>query len=307
MVSAPAADKKQGASMAATATERRRANRKKSFQWQGALKVRPVGQVQDFEASVKDVSDAGLGVEMAAALRIGDSVAITGILSNGLSKTTLQARAAKVMHCREIRAGYYSAGLTYTAEAAGLGADTPGPDYYDILQLSPKADPETIHRVYRLLAQRYHPDNGETGDAGQFKLILEAYRVLNDPEQRAAYDATLVRSRQLRWRIFDQAEASQGREGEKRKRAGILSLLYAQRLNQPQQPALGLHDMEELLGCPREHLEFPLWYLKESGCVTRTDNGRYTITVKGVDRNESDDGAALPSNRLLPGAIGKRP
>src|SRR5581483_2822175 len=196
---------------------------------------------------------------------------ITGILSNGLSKTTLQGRTARVMHCREIRAGHYSAGLTYTVEAKDANPDPAPPDYYDILQLSPKADPEMIHRVYRLLAQRYHPDNGETGDAAQFKLILEAYRVLNDPEQRAGYDTTLVRSRQLRWKIFDQAEVSQGREGEKRKRAGILSLLYAQRMNQPQQPALGIHDMEELLGCPREHLEFPLWYLKESGCLTRTD------------------------------------
>ena len=293
--------------MAATATERRRANRKKSFQWQGALKVRPVGQVQEFEASVKDVSDTGLGVEMAVYLRTGDSVAISGVLSNGLSRTTLQGRTAKVMHCREIRTGHYSAGLTYTVEAAPeSGADPTTPDYYDILQLSPKADPDTIHRVYRLLAQRYHPDNGETGDAAQFKLILEAYRVLNDPEQRAAYDATLVRSRQLRWKIFDQAEASQGREGEKRKRAGILSLLYAQRLNQPQQPALGIHDMEELLGCPREHLEFSLWYLKESGCLARTDNGRYSITVKGVERSESDDSAALPNNRLLAAAIGSR-
>jgi len=77
-------------------------------------------------------------------------------------------------------------------------------------------------------------------------------------------------------------------------------------MNQPQQPALGIHDMEELLGCPREHLEFPLWYLKESGCLTRTDNGRYSITVKGVERSESDEGATVPNNRLLSGAIAKR-
>jgi curved DNA-binding protein CbpA len=33
------------------------------------------------------------------------------------------------------------------------------PDYYEILQISPTAEPETVHRVYRLLAQRCHPDN----------------------------------------------------------------------------------------------------------------------------------------------------
>ena len=30
-------------------------------------------------------------------------------------------------------------------------------DYYELLQISQNAEPETIHRVYRLLAQRYHP------------------------------------------------------------------------------------------------------------------------------------------------------
>ena len=38
------------------------------------------------------------------------------------------------------------------------------PDYYETLQISPNADPDTIHRVYRLLAQRFHPDTQETGE-----------------------------------------------------------------------------------------------------------------------------------------------
>ena len=32
-------------------------------------------------------------------------------------------------------------------------------DYYEFLQISPHADTETIHRVYRYLAARFHPDN----------------------------------------------------------------------------------------------------------------------------------------------------
>ena len=58
-------------------------------------------------------------------------------------------------------------------------------DYYELLQISPNAEPETIHRVYRLLAQRFHPDNKETGDARRFRTIHEAYTVLTDPEKRA--------------------------------------------------------------------------------------------------------------------------
>ena len=50
---------------------------------------------------------------------------------------------------------------------------------------------------------------------------------------------------------------------------------------------------------PREHLEFSLWYLKETSCVSRTDNGRYAITAQGVDRAEKDDVVTLPRNRLL--------
>ena len=61
-------------------------------------------------------------------------------------------------------------------------------DYYEILQVSASADPETIHRVYRLLAQRFHPDNRETGNAGRFRAISEAYTVLSNPEERARYD-----------------------------------------------------------------------------------------------------------------------
>ena len=56
-------------------------------------------------------------------------------------------------------------------------------DFYEILEISPNAQPETIHRVYRLLAQSYHPDNQETGDAARLSMVLEAYRVLSDPER----------------------------------------------------------------------------------------------------------------------------
>src|SRR4051794_41349659 len=58
-------------------------------------------------------------------------------------------------------------------------------DYYEALQISPNADPDTIQRVFRLLAQRFHPDNQETGDEGRFRLLHEAYLTLNDPERRA--------------------------------------------------------------------------------------------------------------------------
>lgn len=59
-------------------------------------------------------------------------------------------------------------------------------NYYDILQVSPSADPEVIQAVYRRLARKHHPD--ANGDAEMMKLINEAYAVLSDSKQRAAYD-----------------------------------------------------------------------------------------------------------------------
>src|SRR6185369_7155299 len=75
-------------------------------------------------------------------------------------------------------------------------------DHYDVLQISVTAEPETVHRVYRILAQRYHPDNAETGNGQRFRQIAEAYRVLSDPVERARYDAQHERQQQERWRLI---------------------------------------------------------------------------------------------------------
>src|SRR5438045_3675099 len=118
-------------------------------------------------------------------------------------------------------------------------------DYYEALQISPNADQETIHRVYRLLAQRYHPDNQETGNAELFHLITDAYHTLGEAEKRAAYDVAHREARRLTWKIFDQSNAPQSFESERRKRQGILSLLYRKRLMSPDQPTLTLKEFED--------------------------------------------------------------
>ena len=61
-------------------------------------------------------------------------------------------------------------------------------DYYEVLQVSPNADVETIRRIYRLQARRFHPDNLETGDAETFKKVSAAYEILSDPKRRELYD-----------------------------------------------------------------------------------------------------------------------
>ena len=72
-------------------------------------------------------------------------------------------------------------------------------DYYETLQISVNADPETIHRIYRILAQRFHPDVDPTLEAAsRMKEINAAYAVLRDPAQRSQYDARLASRRDRR-------------------------------------------------------------------------------------------------------------
>ena len=62
-------------------------------------------------------------------------------------------------------------------------------DLYEVLQVSPNAEPEVIEAAYRRLARKYHPDVANTPRAAErMRLIARAYHVLGDPGRRAAYD-----------------------------------------------------------------------------------------------------------------------
>src|SRR4029453_15512974 len=89
-------------------------------------------------------------------------------------------------------------------------------DCYEVLQLSPNADQDTIERVYRVLVKRYHPDNQETGNSDKFRKVMEAYRVLSDPEKRAAYDIDYDENRAVVLKIFDEASQPDGYDGDRR-------------------------------------------------------------------------------------------
>ena len=59
-------------------------------------------------------------------------------------------------------------------------------DYYSILGVRPDADRSAIQAAYRDLARRHHPDFG--GDETRMAALNEAWGVLGDPVERAAYD-----------------------------------------------------------------------------------------------------------------------
>jgi curved DNA-binding protein CbpA len=156
-------------------------------------------------------------------------------------------------------------------------------DFYELLEISPNANSETIERIFRYFAMRYHPDNQATGDASRFSEIVEAHDTLKDPVKRAAYDIQHRNHLGLQHELVEEASASGGVERDVVIQGKVLSLLYAKRRRDVHNPGIGDEALERLSGCPREHLEFPLWYLKAKGLIAKTENGMFAITVEGVD------------------------
>lgn len=71
-------------------------------------------------------------------------------------------------------------------------------NYYDILGVSEKASLEDITAAKNELAKKYHPDvNLKDGidTTQQMQEILEAYRVLSNPDKRSEYDWEIRRKR----------------------------------------------------------------------------------------------------------------
>lgn len=177
-------------------------------------------------------------------------------------------------------------------------------DYYEVLQVSSNAELETIHRVYRFLAKRLHPDNADTGSAEQFRILQEAYTVLSDPAKRAQYDVRYDRLRQDRWRLVSSGSDAENDFGlEQRFRLTVLEVLYTRRRMEPDDPSLYPADLETMIGRPREHLNFTIWYLVQKKFVQRDDMSRLIITADGVEYLEHNYEATL--QRRLSGAVGR--
>jgi curved DNA-binding protein CbpA len=172
-------------------------------------------------------------------------------------------------------------------------------DYYEFLQISTNAEPDTIRRVYRFLAARFHPDNPETGDEEKFFLLTQAYAVLSVPERRAEYDAKRKNGAASAAPLSSTIDFMDNVKGELNRRLAILSVLYFQRRSNPYAPEVSFLDIEERLGFPREYLEFTAWYLRSKGYVTRTDNSDFALTAEGVDFVETQRVNIPVLNKLL--------
>lgn len=157
-------------------------------------------------------------------------------------------------------------------------------NYYEILQISPHADMETIHRVYRILASRFHPDNPRTGNVERFYELSKAFEVLSNSAKRRAYDASYHRMEEEPAQIFRVEDFVDGVKGEENRRLGVLSLLYNRRRYREDSPGLSLLELERRMAVPREYLHFTIWYLRSKDYIRALEqNSDLALTANGVD------------------------
>ena len=263
-----------------------------------ATKTQPKLLVNGSEVTPVDFSSGGVRIQLMQPLKPDESVQLSGEIEGPEGQIPVAGRCL-VRWCSEVGEGRYHAGLSFenASEVPRAAAGTMlgnGVDYYEVLQVSRRADADTIRRVYHLMAQRYHPDNLETANEELFRHVVQANEVLSDPARRAAFDVQLASHDQARLHLFENWQSSRGVQSEVFKRQAILRLLYNKRFTDTDQPYIVLRDFEHLMGCPREHLEFSFWVLRENKLVTRGDNARYEITYQGVAAVEADETGAQP-------------
>jgi hypothetical protein len=196
--------------LAATAkTQRRRAQRKPAASSAIQIETRDgIGAPAWVMADLVDVIDGGCGLQLATPLKSGSSVVVRGKFGEGRTAEYLKAG---VRWCIRRPDGTFRAGLTFSDKhTSSINSDSL--DCYEVMQLSPNADSETISRVYRLLASRYHPDNIETGNSELFIRLSEAYRILSDPDRRASYDARRRSANRIYWSAAEPRKRSDGGE-----------------------------------------------------------------------------------------------
>jgi DnaJ-like protein/PilZ domain-containing protein len=171
--------------------QRRRAHRK--LAGSSVIHVETTDRMGDSRyviANLVDVIGGGCGLALMTMLQPGSTVVLRGRFGENRAMDHLKAG---VKWCVQKTDGTFRVGLEFLDHRSAFTLDEQQTessrpallDCYEVMQLSPNADAETVSRVYRLLAFRYHPDNKETGNSEMFLRLSEAHEILSDPEKRA--------------------------------------------------------------------------------------------------------------------------
>lgn len=176
-------------------------------------------------------------------------------------------------------------------------------DYYDILQVNPNCDAKILESAYHYLAKTYHPDHAQTADITKFGEVVEAYKILRDPDKRAEYDLLYSQNcagAPLKFPMGNESgieESSALSDAEDHTK--ILKFLYQRRRENARDAGVVGFYLQDMLQCSHENFEFHKWYLKEKGFIVLTEHGTLAITIQGVDHVISMSRSAKAEKLLI--------
>lgn len=172
-------------------------------------------------------------------------------------------------------------------------------DYYAILQVSPNCSARSLEEAYHSLAKKFHPDHAEQPDVAKLTEVINAFKALKDPQDRAEYDTMYSRATGYVFSAQDDLLEERSALSDADAHARILMLLYKKRREQAQDAGVGQYFIHEMLGCSEEIFDFHIWYLKEKGYIMVTDQGTLAITIAGVDHVISTSRATMREKLML--------
>ncbi len=156
-------------------------------------------------------------------------------------------------------------------------------DHYTILGVDPKANSEAIQTAYAKLAERYRPDNPDTGNPEKFESINQAFEVLCDASLRAEFDKIKGIDQDDGNPKFSGLDFFDALGRQTGLRAALLSVLYDRRQKKPYRPAMSMRHLDGMLAASIDEMSFAIWYLKQRGLVQSDDKSNLQITVQGMD------------------------
>lgn len=91
-------------------------------------------------------------------------------------------------------------------------------NYYDLLEVTPKASTEIIEKAYKVLVRKYHPDlyQGEERKYAEEKVkdLNEAYRVLSSSFLREQYDLELEKEKRTNNSNFENRNMMENKQNK---------------------------------------------------------------------------------------------
>ncbi len=161
-------------------------------------------------------------------------------------------------------------------------------DHYALLGVDPRADLEAIKTAHARLAEKYHPNNADSGDPEKLQAIHLALEVLSDKALRASFDKIKGIDKDDGLSKFSGMAFFSALGRETNLRTVVLCILYDGRRLKPFSPGISLRVVETMLEVSSDELYLAVWYLKQRGLILSDDKSNLQITVDGMDYLEKN-------------------